>query len=249
MNNKIIAIIQYIGINLAIIFSFSAPGASQFQYPDLARIIFWHLPCAMISVIFHLICGYHAFKIIKYSDTSSEVKMNNALGMAAMMSTLTMLTGLLFSKVQWGAWWQWDARQTSYLMLLLIFSSSLILKKGLLHHSRKAKITAVYNLTSIPVGIFLVFIYPRLTQIMQNSFHPSQTIQGGLLDQTYSFTLLFVGFNLFLLCYRIFHMKNKLDYTIIIKENNHARFRNMELHSSHTSDSYMDSPIYLSRKN
>ncbi len=239
----------FIGLMMiaAIIASFMAPGANQFQYPSLARIIFWHLPCAIISVIFHLRCGYFAYKYLQNKNDSNEIKMSLSMEMASLMASLTMITGMLFSRVQWGAWWQWDARQTSYLMLLFLFTASLTLQAGLSNSNSRGRILASYNIATLPIGLFLVFVYPRLTQVMQNSFHPSQTIQQGLFDKNYTFTLLFVGSTIFITCYKLFSLKYRV--LLFEKEKEENATRNLEPYSSNTTSTHMVRPVSLSEKN
>ena len=112
--------------------------------------------------------------------------------MAVILFSLTMITGMLFSKAQWGAYWQGDPRQTSFLMNLLIVGAYMILRMAFPDEQRRAHTSAVYNVASLLPTIFLVGVYPRLKQVVQVSSHPSTTIQQGLLKGEYGEIFLLV---------------------------------------------------------
>ena len=99
--------------------SFLVAPIDTFQNPDLARIVFWHLPCALTCAGFFVAGPYYGWRYLKTGERKWDVRAEAALEMAFLLGVLTLLTGMLFSKTQWGAWWNWDPRQTSFLMVQL----------------------------------------------------------------------------------------------------------------------------------
>jgi heme exporter protein C len=98
---------------------------------------------------------------------------------------LTLVTGIFFSRVQWGDWWHWDPRQTSFLMVVLMFAAALALRAGLPEGERRSRACAAYSLAIVLPATFLTFVFPRLPAVKQASFHPTQTIAEGQLDAWY----------------------------------------------------------------
>ncbi|MBL8060781.1 MAG: cytochrome c biogenesis protein CcsA [Chthonomonas sp.] len=196
---KVIALLALTAITV------TAPPAKGFMNPDLARILFWHLPCALLSTIFLFMGAFWAFKTISKPTPANDARLAASLDLAAVLAILTLLTGMVFSKVQWGAWWSWDPRQTSYLFVTLILLGGMALRSGLDDDIKKAKASAGYALVMLVPIAFLTFVYPRLPQVQ--SLHPSDTIQQGSLDSPYRMGVLFGMFAIGFVCIAIWKVR------------------------------------------
>ncbi len=84
-------------------------------------------------------------------------------------------TGALFSRLSWGAWWNWDPRQTTIFVLILIYGAYLTLRSAVPEHRGRALVSAVYSLFSFLTVPFLVFLLPRL----YFSLHPEPLLNSG----------------------------------------------------------------------
>jgi heme exporter protein C len=101
---------------------------------------------------------------------------------------LTMATGIIFSKVQWGAWWSWDPRQTSFLLVLLIYGAYFVLRGAIGDDVKRAANSAAFCVASTLPVLFLIFVLPRLPQVF--SLHPSNTLVSGGLKGDYRYVFL-----------------------------------------------------------
>ena len=173
--------------------------------PDLARILFWHLPCALLSAVFVFMGGFWASKTLSKPTTANDARLAASLDIAALLAILTLVTGMVFSKVQWGAWWSWDPRQTSYLFVTLILLGGMALRSGIDDEIKRAKAAAGYALVMLVPIAFLTFVYPRLPQVQ--SLHPSDTIQQGSLDSPYRMGVLFGLFAIGFVCHAVWRMR------------------------------------------
>ena len=178
---------------VATIITFAAPNAKAFAEPELARIIFWHLPCAIISTLFLIAGAVYGVSYLRKGQWASETKSAAATEMAFTMSLITMTTGILFSKVQWGHWWNWDPRQTSFLLVLLILAGYEVLRMSIPDEEFRAKSTAAYSALALLPSLFLIFVFPRMGHVLQKSLHPSTTAQSGGFDSTH-WTILLLMF-------------------------------------------------------
>jgi heme exporter protein C len=157
--------------------------------PDLARIIFFHLPCALLTTVFFFAGGWFSLQYLLKRLPEWDVRAAAAFEIGTLYAVLTMVTGVLFSKVQWGAWWQWDPRQTSFLLVLLILAAYFALRAGFGDEGKRAANSAAYGVSALLPAVFLIFVFPRLEQVRQASFHPSTTIQDGKLIGEYRVVL------------------------------------------------------------
>lgn len=167
------------------LFSLRSPGAADFANGELAKILFFHLPNAILSIVAATFAAVWAIKFLVRGDVLNEVRMGVALEMGAAFSIYTMVSGIVFSKSQWGHWWHGDPRQVSFLLVLLILGAGLALRGSIADIDQRRKISAAYTAISFLPILFLVAVYPRLPQIARNSMHPTNTIQDGQLDTIY----------------------------------------------------------------
>ena len=181
-----------LGMAVATVLTFVLPPAKGFREPDLARIIFFHLPCAFMTSGLVFLAAWQGIQVLRPRSPQLDVRHAATVELGALFGALTMATGILFSKVQWGTWWQSDPRQTSFLMVLLILAVGLILRAAIGDERRRAAVSASYSVAALVPAIYLIFVYPRLPHITKESFHPSNTIAQGGFDSAYRLGLISV---------------------------------------------------------
>jgi len=204
------------------IWGFRAPPAVGFRHEDLARILFWHLPFAFISVLFLFAGAWQSVKVLRSNGQPiADFRAEATNEIAMLFSLITMITGILFSKAQWGAWWQWDPRQTSFLFVLLILFAYFALRAGISDRIKRAVNSAAYCLAALMPILFLIFVLPRLPQVQ--SFHPSNTIAGGGLKGDYWYVV-WANFVLFtFIAHWLYTMRVKVSQLEWDQENRDAR--------------------------
>lgn len=169
-------------MSAGIIASFKAPPASGFSEPDLARIVFFHLPEAIACSLFLFAGAYFSIRYLMDRDLNWDIRAAVCQHMTMVLGVLTLITGILFSRMQWGAWWGWDPRQTSFLLVMLIIGAYFALRSGFTDERKRATVAAAYELASLMPILFLLFVYPRLPSTV--SLHP-ETKLTTTFDPTY----------------------------------------------------------------
>jgi heme exporter protein C len=154
----------FIVVGLYISF-FVAP--TDFQQGEAYRIIFIHVPAAWMSMfIFVLMAGYSALTLSLNAKLSAM--MSTALApTGALFTFLALLTGSLWGKPMWGAWWVWDARLTSELILLFLYIGYISLQSAIEDQRRADRISAVFALVgviNVPIIYFSVIWWNTLHQ-------------------------------------------------------------------------------------
>lgn len=186
--------------------AFQVPPVPTFPAPDLARMIFFHLPCAFVTVGFVIFAASASIAYLQTREWIWEYRARAATEVALSMAVATMLTGILFSRVQWGMWWSWDPRQTSFLIVLLLLGAYFAVRMAFDEEVSRARAAAAYSsLTLLPI-LFLVFVFPRLPQVLKISLHPTTTIQSGGFSTDYWSVVLGVFVVLLGMCVWIYKM-------------------------------------------
>lgn len=141
----------------------------------LVRIAFFHIPVAWISVLAFLVSAVYAVGYLRQPSPHRDLVSAASAKLGLVFVILATVSGAFFSKLTWGAYWNWDPRQTTIFVLLLIYAAYLTLRAAVPEEKRRARVSAIYALFSFLTVPFLVFIIPRF----YFSLHPSPVINGS----------------------------------------------------------------------
>ncbi len=177
---------------LVAVWSFQVPDVQLFRQPPLARIMFWHLPCTLVGLTFYFWGVAMSWRYLSTREMRFDIRAGAVNEFVTILFSLTMATGILFSYVQWGAWWQGDPRQTSFLLVLMLQFAYMLLRTAFSDEQKRASASAVYNVASFLPFLFLIVVYPRLPQVASLISHPSKVNQSGLFVGEYLYVLLAV---------------------------------------------------------
>lgn len=180
---------------VVIVASFLFVGPARgFREPEAARILFYHVPVAWLAVLGFLTAMVNAIHYLRTRRIEFDLRSASAAEMGFLFCLLATLTGALFAHVQWGMAWNWDPREVSILVLLLLYGAYFALRSAVEEEERRASLSAAYAILSVPPMIFLVFVLPRIVF----SLHPSDTVKSGSMTPDYRVVFLasLVGFTL-----------------------------------------------------
>lgn len=172
------------------VWSFLVPDAIGFQRPELARVFFWHFPCPILATLLLAVGAWFSFKFQRTKELVWDIRSVACMELGYIFCLMTMATGIIFSKVQWGEWWQNDPRQTSFLMVLLIYAAYFGLRGAIQDETKRAQNSGVYALAALMPMLFLTFVFPRLPGV--ESFHPSESIMKGQIKGQYAYVVIAV---------------------------------------------------------
>ncbi len=131
------------------------------------RIIFIHVPASILAMLVYLImAGYAALGLIFNTRVSSM--MASALApTGALLTFIALWTGALWGKPMWGAWWVWDARLTSTLILLFLYLGFISLQASIedpRRADRAGALLAIVGAVNVPIIYFSVQWWNTLHQ-------------------------------------------------------------------------------------
>ncbi|MFM9872153.1 MAG: cytochrome c biogenesis protein CcsA [Fimbriimonadaceae bacterium] len=174
-----------LAVTLMLAYNMWVPNGAGFQNPFLARIMFTHLPSALICSVLFIMSAWYGIKTVKNYNDASSVKLHASAELGLLFAALTMITGIIFSKVQWGEYWHGDPRQVSFLMVLFLYGAMIALRSAYADQIRRDRNTAWYSIGALLPGMFLTFVFPRLVPTL----HPNDTIVNDKLDIYYKIGL------------------------------------------------------------
>jgi len=137
------------------------------QQGDAYRIIFLHVPAAWMSMVIYLAMAFWAGIGLVMNTRLSSMMATALAPTGAMFTVLALWTGALWGKPTWGAWWVWDARLTSELILLFLYIGFMALQASIddLRRADKAgAVLALVGVINVPVIYFSVQWWNTLHQ-------------------------------------------------------------------------------------
>ncbi len=144
---------------------FMAP--TDFQQGEGYRIIFLHVPVSWMSMLIYLAMGFWSLLCLVFNSRMAAMMAAALAPTGAICTVLSLLTGALWGKPMWGAWWVWDARLTSELLLLFLYIGFMALR-GAIDDSRRAdkaaSILALVGVVNVPIIYFSVQWWNTLHQ-------------------------------------------------------------------------------------
>jgi heme exporter protein C len=168
----IVKYISVILITFTIVAGIAVPMVSQpqgwLEFPiipgleDKARNIFFHVPLAWTSVLGFFVALYYGFRYIRTKDLDYDIKSVSSAGLGLLFCVLAAITGSIWAKFNWGSFWNWDPRETSIFILLLIYGAYFALRSALNSDEVRARLSAVYSMLAGLTAPFFVFVIPRV---------------------------------------------------------------------------------------
>ena len=140
---------------------FVAP--SDAQQGEVFRIIFVHVPAAWMSMFIYVVMAVWAAAGLSL-NTRLPFMMAHALApTGAMFTFLALWTGAIWGKPTWGAWWVWDARLASELILLLLYLGTMALNAAIDDPQRADRACALLALAGTLNLPLIYYSVPSIT--------------------------------------------------------------------------------------
>ena len=151
-------------IGLYIAFLVAPTDATQ---GESYRIIFIHVPAAWMSMFLYVVMAFWAGVGLVFNTRLSSMMATAIAPTGALMTLLALWTGSLWGRPTWGAYWVWDARLTSELILLFLYLGFIALQAAIDDARRADKagaILALVGVVNVPIIYFSVQWWNTLHQ-------------------------------------------------------------------------------------
>ena len=170
--NKYYKFVVLISITLVLIGTFIVPIPTIPGLYDKARIIYLHVPLSWIAFLSFFLSMINSVQYLRKKDLVYDIRSHSAAEVGFLFTILATITGSLWAKFNWGSYWNWDPRETSIFILLLIYGAYFSLRSAIDNYEQKAKLASVYAIIAFVTVPFFIFIMPRIVE----SLHPADTI-------------------------------------------------------------------------
>jgi heme exporter protein C len=161
---------------------------------DAYRIIFIHVPAAWMSMVLYLVMAGWAVVGWAFNARLASMVARAIAPTGAMFTFLALWTGAFWGKPTWGAWWVWDARLTSELILLFLYLGYIALVESI-DEVRRADsagaLVALVGAINVPIIYFSVRWWNTLHQGASISVTAAPKMASTMLSAMLIMTLAF----------------------------------------------------------
>jgi heme exporter protein C len=144
------------------------------------KIFYFHVPVAEASFLVLLIAAYFSVRFLMTKRKDYDTKARVAMEVALVFTTLTMVTGVLWTKASWNVWWEWEPRLTTYFIMLLLIIAYFVLRNSIEDEERRATYAAVFGIIAAidaPISFMITRLIPSNHPVVfQSGFATSNLV-------------------------------------------------------------------------
>ncbi len=164
-------------IGLLAVGSYMAWFASppDYQQGETVRIMYVHVPSAWLAMGGYTFIALASAVYLIWTHPLADVLARSTAPIGAAFAFITLVTGAIWGKPTWGAWWVWDARLTSMLVLFFLYVGYIALNHSMPEVQRNGKIPAILAL----VGVINIPIIKFSVEWWNTLHQPASVFRAG----------------------------------------------------------------------
>lgn len=138
------------------------------------RIMFFHVPAAWVAFLAYFVSMIYGIRYLREGVYTDDTLSSSSAAIGTVFCILATVTGAVWAQFNWGKFWNWDPRQTSIFVLLLVYGAYFALRTSIENPVKRAKLSGVYSIIACIAALFFIYIYPR----MYEGLHPGSKDSG-----------------------------------------------------------------------
>ncbi|HEY2836848.1 MAG TPA: heme ABC transporter permease CcmC [Rhizomicrobium sp.] len=166
----------------------------DYQQGMTVTIMFVHVPAAIVAESAYGLIAIASLFSLVWRHPLADTAARAAAPLGAVFTALGLITGSLWGRPMWGAYWVWDARLTSFLLLFFLYLGYIALWNAIEDEARAARAAAILALVgavNLPVIKFSVDWW--------NTLHQGESILSGQIAKVFLWPLLTMALGYMLL--------------------------------------------------
>src|SRR5476649_29448 len=157
----------------------------DYQQGTTIALLFIHVPADVVAEAAYGAIAVCSLLSLVWRHPLSDTAARAAAPFGALFTTLGLITGALWGKPMWGTYWVWDARLTSFLLLLFLYLGYMALWNAIEDETRAARAAAILALVGV-VNIPII----KFSVVCWSTLHQGESIVSGKIAPVYLWPLL-----------------------------------------------------------
>ena len=134
------------------------------------RNLYFHVTMWFALMILLIASLYNSIRYLGEFNLKSDILAEESARVAMVFGILGLLTGMVWAKYTWGAWWVNDVQLNGAAGTMLVYAAYFLLRGSMDDEQKRARISAVYNIFAFAMMVVFIIILPRMT----DSLHPGK---------------------------------------------------------------------------
>lgn len=135
---------------------------------ETIRNLFYHVTMWFTMILLMAASIYFSIRYLQTGNREFDFKSSACINSGLLFGMLGLITGSVWARNTWGAWWVSDAKLNGTAAAMLVYFAYLILRSSIEDETKRARIAAVYSIFSFTLMLAFILVLPRMT----DSLHP-----------------------------------------------------------------------------
>jgi len=135
---------------------------------ETIRNLYFHVAMWFCMMIYFIVSVVYSVKYLRKNNLADDIYALEYAKTGILFGMLGLITGSVWAKYTWGAFWSNDPKQLGAAIALLIYFAYLVLRNSITDFDKQARISAVYNIFAFAMLFPTIWIIPRIME----SLHP-----------------------------------------------------------------------------
>lgn len=151
---------------------------------ETIRNTYFHVSLWLAMVLIFMGSVYYSVQYLRTYDAEMDRRALAFTRVGVFYGILGLITGAIWAKNTWGAYWSWDVKQNMTAISLLIYFAYFVLRNAFEDYEKKARLASVYNIFAFAAMIPLIYVIPRMTDSLHPGNGGNPAFGGEDLDNT-----------------------------------------------------------------
>ena len=137
---------------------------------ETIRNMYFHVTMWFAMMILMIVSLVNSIRFLGDFNLRSDILAEESARMAIVFGVLGLLTGMVWAKYTWGAWWVNDVQLNGAAGTMLVYAAYFLLRGSMDDEQKRARIAAVYSIFAFAMMLVFIIVLPRMT----DSLHPGK---------------------------------------------------------------------------
>jgi heme exporter protein C len=151
---------------------------------ETIRNTYYHVPLWFAMILLFIGSVFYSGRYLRTRNARDDHYALSLIRAGVLFGVLGLLTGAVWARYTWGAFWSGDIKQNMTAICLLIYLAYFVLRQAYEDPEQRARIAAAYAMFAFAAMIPLLFVIPRLTDSLHPGSGGNPALGGEDLDST-----------------------------------------------------------------
>ena len=171
------------------------------------KIFYFHMPAAVTSMVALAFTAWFGIRFLTTRDARYDLRAKLATEIALLFIIMTMFSGEMWERFEWGVWWTWEPRLTTYFILMLLVFAYFILRTAVDEPERRATYASVFGIITF-IDVPICFM---ITRLIPSSVHPVVFRTDSGLSPDMLVPLLLSMFGMFCIAFALYRLRLRTE--------------------------------------